>query len=145
MNKTLFDITLRFCIWLEVKFLGGQERSEWSTELGHVGHSAGGGKLTYCGDTEGDGYQGIVIGRLRWEQGYQLSNYDDPVLLIEVDKGREYWKLSSYLRYSVYRRFINNRITVVREYCREYVIRNLPLWDRDYIFGKLYHPTRGGK
>ena len=141
MKNTLFNITLKVCEWLEVKFLDGHNRREWSTEMGHVGHFAGEGKLTYCYDTEGDGVEGISIGRLHWSRDYQLSNYGNPMFLW-VDKSFGRWRISRYLKYLVYRRLVDSRIKAVRKYCYDYVITKIPVWDRDYIFNKLYRSIK---
>ena len=140
MKNKLFNITLKVCGWLEVKFFDGHDRREWSTEMGHVGHFAGEGKLTYCYDTEGDGVEGICLGRLHWSRDYQLSNYDSPVLLW-VDKSQS-WRVSTYLKYMVCRRLVDSRIKAVRKYCYDYVITKIPAWDRDYMFNKLYHSNK---
>jgi len=144
MRNILFNATLKICGWIEDKLLGGHEYHEWSTEEGHVGHSSGGGRLTYCDDTEGDGVEGIKIGRLHWVRSYSLSNYENPVFVWTV-RSVGYWRISRCLKYMVCRRFVDSRIRIIRNYCYNFVVINctIPSWDKEYIANKLKRSITG--
>ena len=143
MRNILFDATLKICGWIEDKLLGGHEYHEWSTEEGHVGHSSGGGRLTYCDDTEGHGVEGIRIGRFHWVRSYQLSDHGKPVLTWEI--GGQRWRIVRYLKYLVCRIFVDSRIRIIRNYCYDYVVFDCcrPHWDREYIANKIKRSITG--
>ena len=137
IKNILFKTTFKICGWLEDKFLSDNYYNEWSTEEGHVGHFSGGGRLTYCEDTEGDGIEGIKLGSIHWVRSYQLSDYSSPVITWYI--GGERWRIVRYLKYLVCRRFVDSRIRIIRDYCFDFVLFDCcrPHWDREYIANKI--------